>query len=85
MDEPRRFFLVIRRFQRLRTSWRSQLTKRRIETDPQERLYASSEPIAAGMARARHRLATRISFGESIASARTVLWNGPMGVFEDSL
>jgi phosphoglycerate kinase len=28
-------------------------------------------------------LATRISFGESIASARTVLWNGPMGVFED--
>jgi phosphoglycerate kinase len=29
-------------------------------------------------------LATRISFGESIASARTVLWNGPMGVFEDS-
>ena len=28
-------------------------------------------------------LATRISFAESIASARTVLWNGPMGVFED--
>jgi phosphoglycerate kinase len=28
-------------------------------------------------------LATRISFGESIANARTVLWNGPMGVFED--
>jgi phosphoglycerate kinase len=29
-------------------------------------------------------LATRIAFGESIAKARTVLWNGPMGVFEDS-
>lgn len=28
-------------------------------------------------------LATRISFGESIQNARTVLWNGPMGVFED--
>ncbi len=26
---------------------------------------------------------TRISFGESIAAARTLLWNGPMGVFED--
>ncbi len=28
-------------------------------------------------------LGTRISFGESIAHARTVLWNGPMGIFED--
>lgn len=28
-------------------------------------------------------LGTRISFGESIAKARTILWNGPMGVFED--
>ncbi len=28
-------------------------------------------------------LGTRISFGESISHARTVLWNGPMGIFED--
>jgi phosphoglycerate kinase len=27
--------------------------------------------------------ATRESFGKAIANARTVLWNGPMGVFED--
>ncbi len=28
-------------------------------------------------------LGTRISFADSIATARTVLWNGPMGIFED--
>lgn len=28
--------------------------------------------------------ATRISFAESIEHARTILWNGPMGVFEDA-
>ena len=27
--------------------------------------------------------ATRVAFGRGIAHARTVLWNGPMGVFED--
>jgi phosphoglycerate kinase len=27
--------------------------------------------------------ATRVSFAETIGRARTVLWNGPMGVFED--
>jgi phosphoglycerate kinase len=27
--------------------------------------------------------ATRVSFAESIRGARTVLWNGPMGVYED--
>jgi phosphoglycerate kinase len=28
--------------------------------------------------------ATRVSFAETIGRARTVLWNGPMGVFEDA-
>jgi len=42
---PRRFFLVIRRFNCLRTSWRSQLTKPVGIDDPQRETVASSEPI----------------------------------------
>jgi len=36
-----------------------------------------------GLARRGHWPATVELFGEVIASAATVLWNGPMGVFED--